>query len=218
MARRQERLGSVVLSEVPWEAPVEALAAAAFEGLRDLGLPWTAKAARLRARIALAGGEDWPDCSDAGLLAERGWLLPWLGKARSAADLKGLDLTEALEARLGWERLTALERLVPEAFVTPLGRKIAIDYAGGVPEISIRLQEMFGVTSHPVVGVQRTPVKVTLLSPRQAPIQVTTDVPGFWKGSYAEVRKNMRAEYPRHPWPEDGAVAEPTLRAKPRRT
>ena len=218
VARRQERLGAVVLSEVPWEAPGEAMAAAAFEGLRDLGLPWTARAARLRARVVLAGAGDWPDCSDAGLLADGAWVLPWLGKARVAGDLKALDLTEALEARLGWERMAALERLVPEAFVTPLGRKIAIEYGGGVPEIGVRLQEMFGVTKHPVVGVQRTPVKVTLLSPRQAPIQVTTDIPGFWKGSYAEVRKDMRAEYPRHPWPEDPTVAEPTLRAKPRGT
>ena len=218
VARRQERLGAVVLTDVPWEAPGEALARAAFGGLREGGLTWTARAARLRARIVLAGGQDWPDCSDAGLLAEGGWVLPWLGKVRTAADLKALDLTEGLEARLGWERMQVLERLVPEAFVTPLGRKIAIEYGAGVPEIAVRLQEMFGVTVHPVVGVQRQPVKVTLLSPRQAPIQVTTDIPGFWKGSYAEVRKEMRAEYPRHPWPEDPTVAEPTLRAKPRGT
>ena len=218
VARRQERLGAVVLTDVPWEAPGEALARAAFGGLREGGLTWTARAARLRARIVLAGGQDWPDCSDAGLLAEGGWVLPWLGKVRTAADLKALDLTEGLEARLGWERMQVLERLVPEAFVTPLGRKIAIEYGAGVPEIAVRLQEMFGVTVHPVVGVQRQPVRVTLLSPRQAPIQVTTDIPGFWKGSYAEVRKEMRAEYPRHPWPEDPTVAEPTLRAKPRGT
>jgi ATP-dependent helicase HrpB len=218
VARRQERLGALVLSEVPWEAPAAALAAAAFDGVREVGLPWSAQAARLRARVVLAGEKDWPDCSDAGLLAEGGWLLPWLGKVRTSGDVKALDLTEALEARLGWDRMAALERLVPEAFVTPLGRKIPIEYAGGGPEIAVRLQEMFGVTMHPVVGVQRTPVKVTLLSPRAAPIQVTTDIPGFWKGSYAEVRKDMRAEYPRHPWPEDPTVAEPTLRAKPRGT
>ncbi len=218
VARRQERLGALVLGEVPWEAPDEALAAAAFEGLRDLGLPWSARAARLRARILLAGGQDWPDCSDAGLLAQADWLLPWLGACRTASDLKALDLTEALQARLGRERLQKLEELVPEAFTTPLGRRIPIDYGHGVPEIAVRLQEMFGVSVHPVVGAQRQPVKVTLLSPRAAPIQVTMDLPGFWKGSYAEVRKDMRATYPRHPWPEDPTRAEPTLRPKPRGT
>lgn len=218
VARRQERLGALVLADQPWEASGEALAAAAFEGLRDLGLPWTPRAARLRARIRLAGGADWPDVGDAALLADPGWLLSWLGKARTAADLKALDLAPALEALLGWDRMQALDRLVPEHFTTPLGRKIPIDYDHGVPEIAIRLQEMFGVTEHPVVGQARQPVKVTLLSPRQAPIQVTTDIPGFWKGSYAEVRKAMRADYPRHPWPEDPTQAEPTLRAKPRGT
>ena len=108
-----------------------------------------------------------------------------------------------------------LDQRAPGSFVTPLGRKVPIDYGGAVPEISVRLQELFGVTQHPVVG--RAPLKITLLSPAQRPIQITRDLPGFWAGSYAEVRKDMRAQYPKHPWPEDPTQADPTLRAKRRK-
>jgi ATP-dependent helicase HrpB len=95
-----------------------------------------------------------------------------------------------------------------------LGRKIPIDYSGEYPEITLRLQEMFGQTTHPTVG--RTPLRVTLLSPGNRPVQTTLDLPGFWASSYADVRKDMRGRYPRHPWPEDPTEADPTLRAKPR--
>ena len=101
---------------------------------------------------------------------------------------------------------------------TPLGRKVPIDYSGGQPEIALRLQEMFGTTEHPVIGPRRDPLKITLLSPRQHPLQTTTDIPRFWDTSYAEVRKDMRGQYPRHPWPENPRDADPTLRAKPRGT
>jgi ATP-dependent helicase HrpB len=97
-----------------------------------------------------------------------------------------------------------------------LGREIALDYTHGTPEIALRLQEMFGVTSHPTVGPARLALKVTLLSPAGRPVQVTDDLPGFWASSYGDVRKDMRARYPKHPWPEDPSVADPTLRAKPR--
>ena len=126
------------------------------------------------------------------------------------------DRTEALRNRLDWSQLHELDRLVPAQFETPLGRRVPIDYDAEVPAIDIRLQEMFGVVVHPVVGAKRLPLRVTLLSPGQMPIQVTMDIPGFWKSSYAEVRKDMRGAYPRHPWPEDPTQAEPTLRAKPR--
>ena len=220
LARRLECLGALVLDDRPWpEAPPEAMAAAALEGLRAIGLPWTQAAARLRARIELArgGGADWPDCRDAALLAGAG-LLPFLTRARSAADLRGLDLSNALMARLTWDQQQRLDHLVPSHFETPLGRRVPIDYDGEVPGISLRLQEMFGVTRHPVVGANRLPLRVTLLSPGQKPIQVTMDIPGFWRSSYADVRKDMRGQYPRHPWPEDPTVAEPTVRAKPRGT
>jgi ATP-dependent helicase HrpB len=222
LARRQEVFGALILDDRPWpEAPPEATSRAALDGLRLVGLTFSPAARRLRARIELArgGGDSWPDCSDAGLLAgAETWLLPYLAKARNENDLKSLDLTEALKSRLDWGQMAELDRLVPSHFTTPLGRAVPIDYDGEHPAIEIRLQEMFGVTLHPTVGQNRLPLRVALLSPRQKTIQVTMDIPGFWRSSYAEVRKDMRGQYPRHPWPEDPTEAEPTLRAKPRGT
>ena len=222
LARRQDCFGALVLDDRPWtDAPAEAVARAALDGVRLLGLPLKPGARRLRARIELArgGGRDWPDCTDAGLLAgDADWLLPHLVGVRTEADIRALDLTEALRGRLTWEQTAALDRLVPAAFETPLGRRVPIDYDADAPGIEVRLQEMFGVTVHPVVGAARLPLRVVLTSPGQKTIQVTMDLPGFWKTSYADVRKDMRGQYPRHPWPEDPTVAEPTLRAKPRGT
>ena len=218
LARRHQALGALVLDERPWDAPPEAIAQAAFDGLRALGLPWTAPARRLRARMALARGPGWPEVSDSALLVDGGWLLPHLTHIRTESDLKSLDLTEPLKALLSWEQQAEMDRLAPAAFETPLGRKVPIDYDGDSPAIDLRLQEMFGVTVHPVVGQRRLPLRVTLLSPGQKPLQVTMDIPGFWRSSYADVRKDMRGQYPRHPWPEDPIQAEPTLRAKPRGT
>jgi ATP-dependent helicase HrpB len=219
LARRQERLGALVLDDRPWDAPPEALARAALDGLRQLGLPWTPAARRLRARARLARRDGWPGVEDADLLARaEDWLLPHLQGLRTEADLRALDLTPALQTLLGWDRLAEMDRLAPASFDTPLGRKIPIDYDGDTPAIEVRLQEMFGVTAHPVVGQARMPLRITLLSPARAPVQVTTDLPRFWATSYADVRKDMRGAYPRHPWPEDPTEAEPTLRAKPRGT
>ena len=219
VSRRQERLGAVVLDDRHWDAPPEAVARAALEGVRALGLPWSPAARRLRARARLAKGEGWPGVEDVELLATaEDWLLPHLAGVKTEADIRGFDLVPALQGLLGWDRLAEMDRLVPGSFETPLGRKIPIDYEGEVPAIEVRLQEMFGVTVHPVVGAARMPVRVTLLSPAQRPVQVTTDLPRFWATSYADVRKDMRGAYPRHPWPEDPTVAEPTLRAKPRGT
>lgn len=222
LARRQERFGALVLADQVWpDAPPEAMARAALEGLRQIGLTFTPAARRLRARIELArgGGDDWPDCRDEALLATaEDWLLPYLTKARTEADLRALDLHDALLSRLDWARQAELDRLVPAHFTTPLGRKVPIDYEGDHPAIEIRLQEMFGVTTHPTVGQAKKPLRITLLSPGQKPLQVTMDLPGFWRSSYADVRKDMRGQYPRHPWPEDPSEAEPTLRAKPRGT
>ena len=218
LARRQECFGALVLDDRAWEAAPEALARAAFDGMRLLGLPMTPAAHRLRARIALARREDWPEVTDAALLSDGDWVLPYLAKVRTEADLRALDLSEALKGLLTWEQLAELDRVAPAHFVTPLDRKVPIDYDGDAPGIEIRLQEMFGVIMHPVVGAGRLPLRVTLLSPGQKPIQVTMDIPGFWRSSYADVRKDMRGQYPRHPWPEDPTEAEPTLRAKPRGT
>ena len=219
LVRRQERLDALVLDDRPWDAPPEAVAMAALAGLRALGLPWTPAARRLRARARLARSDGWPGVEDTDLLASaEDWLLPHLGGRKTEAELRALDLTPALQGHLGWDRLAEMDRLVPGSFETPLGRKIPIDYDGEGPAIEVRLQEMFGVTVHPVVGAKRLPIRITLLSPARAPVQVTTDLPRFWASSYADVRKDMRGAYPRHPWPEDPTEAEPTLRAKPRGT
>jgi ATP-dependent helicase HrpB len=219
LSRRQERLGALVVDDRHWDAPPDRVALAALEGIRALGLPWTPAARRLRARARLARGADWLGVEDAELLASaETWLLPHLTGLKTDADLRGFDLLPALQAHLGWDHLAEMDRLVPGSFETPLGRKIPIDYEAEVPAIEVRLQEMFGVTRHPVVGTGRLPLRITLLSPARAPVQVTTDLPRFWATSYADVRKDMRGAYPRHPWPEDPTVAEPTLRAKPRGT
>jgi ATP-dependent helicase HrpB len=219
LARRQERLGALVLDDRPWDAPADAIARAALEGLRLLGLPWTPAARRLRARARLARNKDWPDVEDAELLARaEDWLLPHLTGLRTEADLRSFDLVPALQGHLGWDRLAEMDRLVPAHFETPLGRRIPIDYDGEVPAIEVRLQEMFGLATHPAVGAARLPLRITLLSPASRPVQVTTDLPRFWATTYADVRKDMRGAYPRHPWPEDPTEAEPTLRAKPRGT
>ena len=141
--------------------------------------------------------------------------MPHLGGVRSAADWKGFDLLVALRARLNWDQQQILDAAAPAHFETPLGRRVPIDYSGAQPAIALRLQELFGVTRHPMVAGQ--PVQLTLLSPGQRPVQVTTDLPGFWASSYADVRKDMRGQYPKHPWPEDPTQADPTLRAKPRK-
>lgn len=220
LARRQERFGALALEDRRWDdAPPEAIALAMLDGARDLGLPWSPAARRLQARIELlrAQGADLPDCSDAGLLETvDAWLLPHLAGVKTAADLRALDLAAPLRARLGWEGAALTDRLAPAHFTTPLGRRVAIDYGPGAPEISVRLQEMFGVVRHPTVGPKHLPLKITLLSPAGKPVQTTMDLPGFWASSYTDVRKDMRGRYPKHPWPENPTEAAPTLRAKPR--
>ncbi len=218
VARQQERLGAVVLDDRIWrDVPADRVALAMLDGVRDLGLRLSGAAARLARRVEMvrAAGEDVPDMSADGLMAGLdNWLLPMLDGVRSAAEWKRFDPLPALKAMLSWEQAQTVDRLAPPAFRTPLGRMVPIDYADDGPEIALRLQELFGVTRHPsTAGV---PLKITLLSPAQRPVQVTRDLPGFWAGSYADVRKDMRARYPRHPWPEDPTEADPTLRAKPR--
>ena len=217
IALKREMFGALILRERAWaEAPVEKLAEAAWEGVRALGLPWGDEAQRLRARITLARGDDWPDMTEAALLDNDAWLLPSLAGVRTGADIRALDLGDALRNLIGWQRMAEVDRMAPAHYLTALGRKVVIDYDGDYPSISLRLQEMFGVNAHPVVGQGRIPLRVVLLSPAGRPLQVTLDLPGFWANSYTEIRKEMRGRYPRHPWPEDPTKAEPTLRTKPR--
>lgn len=218
--RKQLRFGALALEDQIWkDAPPEAIAAAMLEGVRDLGLAPSDAAMRFIARVALlrGAGHDLPDMGQDALLASLDtWLLPHLGGVKSAEDWKRFDLLPALQAMLSWDQVQLLDRLAPAHFTTPLGRKIPIDYSGENPAIALRLQEMFGQTTHPSVAGQ--PLRVTLLSPAGRPVQVTMDIPAFWDSSYADVRKDMRGRYPKHPWPEDPRQADPTLRAKPRGT
>lgn len=217
LSRKQACFGALVLEDRTWpDAPEDAIARAMLDGVALLGLNPGPAAARFLARARLIGA-GLPDFDQAHLMATLDdWLLPHLGGVRSAADWKQFDLLPALRARLDWDQIQALDRAAPPHFTTPLDRKVPIDYSGAAPEIAVRLQEMFGVTQHPQVAGQ--PLKITLLSPAHRPVQVTMDIPGFWASSYADVRKDMRGRYPRHPWPEDPTVADPTLRAKRRGT
>ena len=215
-ARRQERFGALVLEDRIWkDAPADAVAHAMLEGVRDLGLNWSDAARRFAARVELlrADGEDLPAMTNDALLADlEAWLLPYVSGLKTAQDWKRFDMLDALRARLDFTQMQRLDARAPAHFTTPLGNKCPIDYSGDTPQISLRLQEMFGQTRHPMVG--GTPLRVTLLSPAGRPLQTTTDIPGFWRSSYADVRKDMRGRYPKHPWPEDPTQADPTLRAK----
>ena len=217
IANRSEVLGALSLTQEVWrDAPSEALAAAMVEGVQQMGLRLPKAARLLQARVAAAPPGQFPDLSDTALLeAAPEWLAPYLTGLTTEQDWKAFDPLPALEAYIGWAALRQLEKIAPAHFTTPLGRKITIDYSGDSPAIELRIQEIFGQTRHPMIGDH--PLKVTLLSPAHRPIQVTTDIPGFWTGSYADVRKDMRAQYPKHPWPEDPTQADPTLRAKPRK-
>ncbi len=218
-AVQEERFGAIALNRQVWrDAPPDAVAEAMLDGVRALGLRPSAAAERFRARVALArsGGADLPDLGDTALMdRHEHWLLPHLGATRTGEDWAGFDLLPAFRAMLDWGQTQVLDQMAPAKFTTPLGRSVPIDYGGGQPEIQVKLQELFGVSTHPMVAGQ--PLRIALLSPAGRPVQVTTDLPRFWATSYADVRKDMRGRYPKHPWPEDPASAVPTTRAKPKR-
>lgn len=218
-ARVRETLGALVLSDAKWsDAPPADVARAMLDGVRDLGFAFSPAADRFRARAALVRAIDpaLPDLSDAALMDTlETWLLPHLGGVQTGAQWKAFDALPALRAMFDWSQMQTLDTQAPSHFTTALGHQKPIDYSGDAPEITLRLQEMFGTTRHP--GVAGRPLRVTFLSPGHKPIQTTMDVPGFWASSYSDVRKDMRGRYPKHPWPEDPTQADPTLRAKPRK-
>lgn len=217
LTTKTESFGALILAQETWsKAPADAVAKAMLDGVRDSGLHLSKPAQHMQARIAAAPANTFPDISDLGLLQSLEiWLLPYLTGVTSERGWKDFDALPALKAYIGWSNQERLDELVPSHFITPLGRQILIDYKGDIPEITLRIQELFGQTTHPKISNQD--LKVTLLSPAHRPIQVTTDIPGFWTGSYADVRKDMRAQYPKHPWPKDPTQADPTLRAKSRK-
>ncbi|THD65008.1 ATP-dependent helicase HrpB [Phenylobacterium sp.] len=223
-AKRLTRLGRLTLRETIDDNPDPALIAAALAArIRAEGvgvLPWGVAAQGLRQRVGFLRARDpaWPDLSDAAL-AERldDWLTPLLGGLRALSALRPDVLEGALRALIPWELQRRLDAEAPARWTAPTGNAFAIDYtAEAGPRVDVRVQEVYGLTSHPAVGGQ--PLTFSLLSPGHRPIQTTKDLPGFWKGSWKDVRNDMRGRYPKHLWPEDPSIAEPTARAKPRGT
>jgi ATP-dependent helicase HrpB len=222
-ARETLWLGKIAVEERIIAKPAPALIAEALlEDVRRRGvsaLAWGEASAALRARAAFLRAADpaWPDLSEEALAARLDdWLAPMLPGRTSLAQLKDADLEAALRALIPWDLQRRLDAAAPRRFTAPTGNSFAIDYAAeGGPRVEVRVQELFGMAAHPTVG-DGTPLTLALLSPAHRPIQLTKDLPGFWRGSWSDVRKDMRGRYPKHPWPEDPANATPTSRAKPR--
>ena len=201
----------------------EASAAALAAGLISLGvarLPWSKSLKQWRDRVLFlrrAGDSAWPDLRDEALAASGEWLAPFLIGKTSLADFSHEEFADALHAQLPYALTRRLESEAPTHFVAPTGSAIAVDYeAEGGPAIALRVQELFGLAAHPALAGGRVPLTLHLLSPAHRPIQITRDLPGFWRGSWAAVKAEMRGRYPRHVWPDDPAAAAPTTRAKPR--
>jgi ATP-dependent helicase HrpB len=224
-ARTVRRLGALVLQEGALARPQAGLVAAALsQGVARRGLhvlPWSRETEQLRGRLAylhVLFPDAWPDVGESALLGSLAtWLEPYALGLRSLDDLARLDLGEALSSLVPWELRTELDRLAPTHLEVPSGSRIALDYADpAAPALAVRLQEVFGMVDTPKVGGGRTPLTLRLLSPAMRPVQVTRDLASFWKNAYFEVRKDLRARYPKHAWPEDPLTAEPTRRAKRR--
>jgi len=228
-ARRVTRLGAIVLKDQPLQiSPDETTALQLAQGIARLGLeslPWSKASKQYVHRLAFlraAEGADsgWPDVSDSYLLAHIGeWLAPHLTQKTTLAQIGADDVFEALKALLPWEMRRRLEAEAPTHFDAPTGSSVALDYeTEGGPVLAIRVQELFGLSEHPAIARGKLPLTLHLLSPAHRPIQITRDLPGFWKGSWSAVKSEMKGRYPRHVWPDDPARALPTARAKPRGT
>lgn len=220
MAETQRRLGAITLARQPVERPDAAMVravllnAVATSGLALLAWGETATALRARLDFATAYGLELPASDEAALVASlTDWLAPVVG--RRLSDLSDSQLTEALLNRLDWNQRQRLDQFAPARMASPAGSSHTIDYAAdGGPAVDIRCQALFGLVCHPMVADGRVPLTLRLTSPAGRPIQVTKDLPGFWVGSWAEVRKDLKGRYPKHPWPENPLEAPPTLRAK----
>ncbi|MDQ4087487.1 MAG: ATP-dependent helicase HrpB, partial [Pseudomonadota bacterium] len=221
-ASHGRRLGAILLSggRDPEAGPAD-VEAALLEGDRAHGLgllPWSEAASALRQRAAFARRFDAAirDLSDAALVGRLDeWLPVLLQNRRRLSDVDPAALAAALEALLGWDGRKAVERLAPGHFESPAGSRHPIDYAAEAgPTVTVRVQALFGLRDHPTVAGGRMPLVLALTSPAGRPIQTTRDLPGFWRGSWKDVAREMRGRYPKHPWPDDPASAPPTLRTK----
>ncbi|MBT9372757.1 ATP-dependent helicase HrpB [Rhizobium sp. CSW-27] len=225
-ARKVVRLGALILEETPLPRPTGQQAAEALaDGIRQLGLgrlPFSKDADQLRERLGFLYrtiGSPWPDVSEETLLARLDeWFVPFQTGRTSLDTIDSASLSEGLRLLVPHALRTQINRLAPTHFEAPTGQRHPIRYDGEEPVLSIRVQELFGLKSHPAVADGRLPLLLELTSPAHRPIQTTRDLPGFWAGSWKDVRADMRGRYPKHPWPEDPANAAPTHRAKPRGT
>ncbi|KFL26106.1 ATP-dependent helicase [Devosia sp. 17-2-E-8] len=225
-ARRLRMLGALRLNEEPLAVPAtEEAASALAAGLAEIGLPlpWSREQKALRARATYLHqtlGEPWPDLSDAALAADGAvWLAPYLVGRAGLGDITAEDLSAVLDEKLPWARRSEMERLLPSHFAAPSGSNVPIDYSGeNGPTLEIRVQELFGLDRHPSVAGGKVPLLLVLLSPAHRPIQTTRDLPGFWRGSWRDVAKDLKGRYPKHYWPDNPLEAQATARAKPRGT
>jgi ATP-dependent helicase HrpB len=224
--RKMRRLGALALSDQPMRIePGDDTAKLLAEKVAALGigrLPWTQALTQWRDRVMFlraSEGNDWPDLSDDALAnSAADWLAPALASKTTLGTFTADELTQALHNLLPWPLPRRLEAEAPAHFEAPTGSQVPIDYsAEGGPKIAIRVQELFGLDRHPAIAAGKIPLLIELLSPAHRPVQTTRDLPGFWRGSYAAVRTEMRGRYPRHPWPDDPIAAPPTRRAKPRK-
>ncbi|PZO80962.1 MAG: ATP-dependent helicase HrpB [Mesorhizobium amorphae] len=225
-ASERARLGAITLSEKPLPRLSGTEATQAMLTLlreRGMGLLQPSDAARsLRERLAWLHarfGEEWPDVSDAALAASLDtWLAPFMTGETALSAIEGETLHQALQNLVPPELRRSMSLWAPSHWEAPTGSRIAIDYSGEEPRVALRVQELFGLSRHPAIAQGRVPLTLDLLSPAHRPIQTTRDLPGFWHGSWSDVRAEMRGRYPRHPWPDDPASAQATTRAKPRGT
>lgn len=226
-ARRTRRLGAIVLASEPRPVAADMTSAIALAtGIGCIGpqrLPWTKAQLQLRQRVAFLRAAEardtvWPDLSDAALAQTiTTWLAPFIVGCTRLADITADRLGTALGALLPWEPARRLDAMAPTHFEVPTGNRIPIGYDGdGAPILAVRVQELFGLRQHPSIGDGRLPLTLHLLSPAGRPLQITRDLPGFWRGSWSDVKAQMKGRYPKHPWPDDPANAAPTARAKPR--
>jgi ATP-dependent helicase HrpB len=223
--RRFRRLGALRLAEQNLSVePTLENARILARGIAALGverLPWTKAQTQLRDRVGFlraAEGEEWPDLGDAALArSAEDWFAPFIIGRATLTAIAASDLDAALASLLPYELSRRLDAEAPAFFETPAGSRIALDYAApNGPLLSVRVQELYGLAKHPTLARGRAAVTLELLSPAHRPIQTTRDLPGFWAGSWSEVKKEMKGRYPRHLWPDDPASAAPTTRARPR--
>jgi ATP-dependent helicase HrpB len=223
-ARRRKRLGAIVLQDNPLPQPAsEATVRALLHGIATEGigiLPWTNTARRIQERVLFLRRHDseWPDMTDQALTGTLDyWLAPHVHGMRSRSDLQKLNLASILEGALSWEQRRRLDDWAPTHIAVPSGSRIPVDYGDPTaPSLSVRLQELFGMTETPFIAGGRVAVTMHLLSPASRPVQVTRDLANFWRETYFDVKKDLKGRYPKHYWPDDPMSAIPTNRVKPR--